>query len=195
MTFKQTVAPTTLPVTLQEAKDHLRVDVTDDDGLITAQINAATSWVEEYTGRQLITATYLLTLDCFPFWDTTSITLPRPPAISVTSITYTKTDETEGTVTGTDYVLDNSDDLGRHRVFLKDAFSWPSDTRNHAAVRVLYKAGYGAAASAVPEVFKSAIKLMVGDMYENRERTVVGTITSQLPTLESLLRNRRVDWV
>jgi uncharacterized phiE125 gp8 family phage protein len=98
MTFKQTVAPTTLPVTLQEAKDHLRVDVADDDGLITAQINAATSWVEEYTGRQLVTATYLLTLDCFPLWNATPITLPRPPAIAVTSITYTKTDETNATV-------------------------------------------------------------------------------------------------
>jgi uncharacterized phiE125 gp8 family phage protein len=190
MTFSQTTAPTTYPVTLQEAKNHLRVDVTDDDALITAQIQAATSWVEQFCGRQLITATYLLTLDRFPRWDT-PIILPRPPAISVTSITYTKSDESTDTVTSTDYVLDNKDDLDRHRIVLKDAFSWPTDTRDYAAVRVIYTAGYGAA-SAVPDVYKSAIKLMVGNLYENRETAVVGTIVANLPTIESLLRNRRV---
>ena len=190
MRFTQTVAPTAEPVTLQDVKDHLRVDVDDDDGLISAQIKAATSWVEEYTGRQLVTATWQLTLDRFPRWDK-PIILPRPPALTVTSITYTLSDETTDTVDSGDYVLDNDDDLDRHRVVLKDASTWPTDTRDFAAVRVLYTAGYGDAGD-VPDVFKSAIKLVVGNLYENRETAVVGTITSQLPTLETLLVNRRV---
>lgn len=189
--FTRTAEPATTPITTAEAKSHLRVDSSDDDTLIASLVAAATSWVEEYTGRQLVTATYLLTLDSFPDGP---IILPRPPAISVTSITWTKSDETTDTVTSTDYVLDKSDDLSRHRIVLKDAFSWPSDTRDHAAVRVVYTAGYGAA-SAVPEVFKAAVKLVTANMYENRETLVVGTITSNLPTLETLLRNRRVDWI
>ena len=188
--FTQTVAPTSKPVTLQEAKDHLRVDVVDDDALITAQIEAATAWVEEYTGRQLVTATWLLTLDRFPRWDR-PIILPRPPAISVTSVAYTLSDETTATVTATDYVLDNKDDLDRHRIVLKDAFTWPTDVRDYAGVRVTYTTGYGDADD-VPDVFKTAILLVVGTLYETRESLIVGTIVAQVPTLEALLVNRRV---
>jgi uncharacterized phiE125 gp8 family phage protein len=188
MRFTQTVAPTETPVTLEDAKSHLRVDVVDDDGLILTQLQAATSWVEEYTGRQLVTATWQLTVDGF---GSGPIILPRPPAITVTSITYTKPDETTATVPAADYILDNQDALDRHRIILADSASWPTDTRDYSAVRVLYTAGYGNAA-AVPEVFKTAVLLMVGEMYENRESIIVGTIFAQLPTLEKLLVNRRV---
>ena len=188
--FTQTVAPTAQPVALQDMKDHLRVDVDTDDALITTQLKAATTWVEEYTGRQLVTATWQLTLDCFPRWDL-PIILPRPPALTVTSITYTLSDETTDTVDSGDYVLDNDDDLDRHRIVLKDASSWPTDTRDWASVRVLYTAGYGDPAD-VPDVFKTAIKLVVGSMYENRESVIIGTIVAQDPTLVTLLQNRRV---
>lgn len=190
MRFTQSVAPAEAVLTTAEAKSHLRVDHSTDDTLIDAQVAAATSWVEEFTGRQLVTATWLLTLDRFPH-SACPIILPRPPAATVTSITWTKSDETTDTVTASDYVLDNQDELSRHRIVLKDAFTWPTDTRNFASVRVLYTAGYGAAA-AVPDVYKTAIKLVVGNLYENRETQIVGTGIAELPTLEALLRNRRV---
>jgi uncharacterized phiE125 gp8 family phage protein len=171
-------------------KDHLRVDVDTDDALITTQLKAATLWVEEYTGRQLVEATWRLTLDCFPRWNL-PIILPRPPALTVTSITYTLSDETTDTVDSGDYVLDNDDDQDRHRIVLKDASSWPTDTRDWAAVRVLYTAGYGDPAD-VPDIFKTAIKLVVGNLYENRETSIVGTSIAELPTLETILVNRRV---
>ena len=51
-------APTVEPVSLAEAKLHCRVDTTDEDALISALIVAAREYVEQVTGRALITRTY-----------------------------------------------------------------------------------------------------------------------------------------
>jgi len=54
------------PVTLLEAKAHLRVDFDDDDGLIQALISAARQAAETITSRQFMTARWKLVLDSFP---------------------------------------------------------------------------------------------------------------------------------
>ena len=63
----RTVAPAKEPVTLAQAKSHLRIedDVTDDDVLIEDIIKQATDYVEKVTGLSLITQTWKLVLDRF----------------------------------------------------------------------------------------------------------------------------------
>ena len=43
-----------------------------------------------------------------------------------------------------------------------------------------------------PASVKQAIIILIAEMYENREQTIVGTITSTLPTVERLLHFYRV---
>ena len=56
------------PVTLAEAKKQVGVATanTDHDTLLGTLITAARQYVESYTHRQLVTATWLLTLDRLP---------------------------------------------------------------------------------------------------------------------------------
>ena len=72
------------PVTLAEAKLHLRVDVADDDALITALITAARQRAEFITHRTLITTTWELSQDAFGC----ALRLQYPRVIAVSALTY-----------------------------------------------------------------------------------------------------------
>jgi hypothetical protein len=67
LSIKRTTDAASEPLSLQEAKDHLRVDDTASDTLITSLIKAARQTIEEWTSRQLLTATWVMALDCFPW--------------------------------------------------------------------------------------------------------------------------------
>jgi uncharacterized phiE125 gp8 family phage protein len=71
------------------------------------------------------------------------------------------------------------DDVMGGAIALASGQSWPPTYERPDAVRVTFVAGYGAAAD-VPETLKAAIKLMVGDMYRNRETAAAGQM-NQIP--------------
>lgn len=178
-------APAATPVTLAEAKAHLRVDHSDDDALITALIEAATGHLDGWTGvlgRALVTQTWTQAFDVF----LDPLRLPLP-AKTIASITYVNTTGATTTVSSDDYVL-AADALGS---FVETAYgvTWP-DARDQArAVTVTFTAGE--AAAAVPAAIKAAILLMVGDLYANREGVVTGTITAVNPTVSALIATYR----
>jgi len=171
--------PAEEPVSLADAKAHLRVDISDDDALIATLIKAARELFENYTRRALVTQTWDLVLDAFPA--ERELELPRPPLQSVTSITYKEADGSVQTFPTSEYVVDTSGMFGR--VVLKSASTWPSVQLWPAgAVTVRFVAGYGGA-SGVPQAAKHAILLMVAYWYENREAVAVqpGVIAKELP--------------
>lgn len=185
-------APATEPVSLSEAKTHLRVSISDDDALIDALITAARRWCERLRNESFVTQTWKLYADNWPGGDT--IPLPMGPVQSVTSVTYTDEDGNESTLSSSNYLVDTVSRPARIR--LKADQSWPTVTlRELNAIVVTYDAGYGDNASDVPEEVVAAIKLLVGHLYENREATVVGsgiTVTEVPLTVKDLLWMDRV---
>jgi uncharacterized phiE125 gp8 family phage protein len=173
-------APTVEPISLAEAKLHLRVDSNAEDTLITEQIKVARQQVENILQRALVTQTWELVMDKFP--NSTTIKIPLPPLQSVSSITYIDQDGASTVYSSVSYLVDTYNQPGRIRLRLN--LSWPSVYLQELnAVRIQFVAGYGAAA-AVPEWAKAAIKLLLGDLYENREQTLVapGIVMANLPT-------------
>lgn len=168
MTLKLITPATTLPVSLAEAKAHLRVDAADDDTLISAMLGAATQMAEQATGRALMPQTWLLSLDGFA----DVLELTRVPVASVTSVVYDDASGTPQTLANSNYTLSNADDFGIARLTCAYSKSWPATRAQVNAVRVTYVAGYADAAS-VPESIKSWIKLAIGSMFENRQSEVI----------------------
>ena len=191
MSLQVVTPPVGEPVSLAEAKLHLRVDVDDDDALISSIITAARQAAETVTGRQLMTARWKLVLDAFP---ACAILVAKCPVQSVTSIQYLDMNGSSLTMPAADYVVDTAYEPARITpVFGK---TWPSTLPQIGAVSVTFDAGYGSASS-VPEGIKSWIKLRVGSLYAHREEMSIlmrGRI-DPLPFVDGLLDPYRVALV
>ena len=186
--------PSVEPITLTEAKLYLRVTHAAEDALITSLIAAARQWVETYTRRALCTQTWDLRYAGFPDrWR--ALVVPHAPLQSVTSITYIDDDEVMQTLGTSLYVVRTQDGptAGRGTIEAADSVTMPtvSDAPD-LPVTVRAVCGYGNAA-AVPDGLKAALYLLLGDLYEQRQITIVGTITSKTQTtVERLLAPYRV---
>lgn len=194
--LKVITPPAAEPVTLDEAKDHLRVDGTDDDTSITAMIKAAREYCEGYQNRVYITQTLELALDGWPCGN--EIELSRPPLQSVTSLIYTD-NGVDVTWPASNYIVDDYSFVAR-LVKAKNV-SWPSATLPSVnGIKIRYVAGYPPdeavppdLAANVPQHVKQAIMLLVGHWYENRETVLIGSISKELEfTVQSLLSLDRV---
>lgn len=171
-----TTAATDLPLSLGEAKDHLRVTSNDEDTQIERLIRAATARLEKLHNTQFVTATWTQYADSFGDFP---LVLRKPPLIAVSSVKYYDTDGNLDTVADTVYEAGDQD--GRAIVRLKYNQTWPSDCRGHEDdVQIAFTAGYGAA-TAVPEPIKQALLLQLADWYEQRETFVVGVSVSPVP--------------
>lgn len=172
----RTAAPSETPVSLTEAKAHLRVDSDDENTLISALVQAATDHVDGYggiLGRCLVTQTWRQDFDQF----SQKLYLPMLAA-SVTSVVYVDDYGGSTTVGAANYELLNWH--GGSYVRFIDDYPFPSGLAEAAAVRVTFTSGFGAAAD-VPAAIKAAMLLMIGHWYANREAINVGNIVSELP--------------
>jgi uncharacterized phiE125 gp8 family phage protein len=180
--------PAIEPVSIVETKSQCRIDESEDDGLLAGYLLAARQHVEIYTGRALIQRTFDLKLDfCWPRCSgMLEILLPKPPKVSVTSISYLDTDGATQVLSGSLYQL--TERYGSGLIVPAYGQSWPSVRWQHDAITVRYVAGYGATASDVPEPIRQSIMLLAAHYYANREPVVTGTIVNELPmSVRSLL--------
>ncbi len=182
MYLSRTVAPATEPVTLIEAKAHLGVTIEDDDTRITALIVSAREWVENETGRSLITQTWAAKFDAFPVGGI--IKLPKAPIQSVTSVAYL--DENGDTQAFTGFTLDASGE----RLHLQYGEDWPSTQDIENAVTITFVAGYGAAA-AVPESIKAAMKLKIDLLFDRPEAAYAKALNNAILSIINPYRDMR----
>jgi Phage gp6-like head-tail connector protein len=160
LSYRELSQPTVEPLSLTEAKQHLRVDFTEDDAYITALITAARQYVEKFTNRALLNRKMLLTLDYFPWpgWGSTTgstahdyfmhwyyrgltIRLPKPATVSVESLTYLANDGiTIVTIDPANYTVDLISEPAR--ISPTPGFTWPYQ-QNYipGQVRVTFTAG------------------------------------------------------
>jgi uncharacterized phiE125 gp8 family phage protein len=194
MSLTVVTAPAAEPISLAEARAHLRVTDNEEDGLIAGYMRAALQFVETHLARALVNRTYDLKLDwCWPLnaCGRRSIELPMPPAVSITSISYVDAEGANQTLASTEYQFAQPLQIGT--IFEAYGKTWPTIRQQPEAITVRFVAGYGAAASAVPEPIRQAMLLLVGHWYANREPVIVGSTVAELPlAVDALLFPHRV---
>jgi len=151
---------------------------TADDDLLTALIQASREHVEDITRRQLLTATWYYYLQEFPPEDFIKLPFGNLQSANL-SIKYKDSAGTETTMTvTTDYLVEtNGEGIGR--IVLPYGESWPSDTLYPSnPITIEFACGWTAAAS-IPKKIIAALKLILADLYENREGAVLSNFTYQ----------------
>jgi len=181
MSIKVINTPALEPISLTEAKEHLRVDHNFDDALISELIKAAREIAEQHTSRPLITQTQILYTD-----DLIGVIELKPNLQSVTAVRYIDESGTQQTLAQSEYSVSTSDVIGT--VFESVDKSWPSVKSGKNAVEIEFICGYGMPDD-VPSPIKIAIKMMIAHWYENREATTVGVSTTETPMAVDLLLN------
>lgn len=167
--YQVTASSSELQVTLDMARMHLRnEDLKYDDQYVEFIIRSAAANIEKQYGLALLTQTIAQYHSCFPCASDAPLLLRIAPLISVTSIQYVDSAGDTQTWSAAEYASGRYDNTAF--IVPKVGYSWPSDLSDSPnAVTVTYQAGFGAKASSVPADIRSALLLMIGSLYENRE--------------------------
>lgn len=168
------------PIGIPEARQHLRIEHQDEDSYLSGLIAGSLSIAEQYIDGIIADREYELLLDVFP----AHIALPlRPVDSSSITISYTDDEGNPQTIDSFDtastaYSLTIGPDIGE---------SWPSVTPSKDNIRVRFTAGYAAATGEVPGAIKSALLMIVGTLYDQREDHSAGVVLKSVPTSSSFL--------
>ena len=166
------------PVTLDEAKAHLRVDASDDDTLIIACFVAATRAVEARGGIALLTQGWRLTLDQAPD-ETLSLPIDPVQAIDAVSVINSNGD---GEIVDPSLYEFAPGAPGR----LRRAAPWPQPASKLDGVTIDFTAGFGAAAD-VPAPLKQAVLILTAHFYEQREAASDDRLYTVPQTVDALI--------
>ncbi len=187
MATVQTSAPSIEPITLEEAKAHLRIDTPDDDTLIQSLIMTSRLHVEVALGLTLLTQTWSCFFDRWPSDRSglDAITLPLSPVASVDAVRVYADD---GTFLNLPLAGFSFDLVSRHpRIMRKKGTMTPEPGRRLNGIEVAITCGFGAQHSDVPAPIRQALLLLVAHWYEHRDPGEIGTAEARVPAAVSAL--------
>lgn len=180
---KVTTAPTALPIDAAALRVRLRLSNTGDqaiddeqNALMTEFIETAVAMIDgaEGIGVAIMRQTWSKALDCF----SPEIELPGSPVVDVAAVRYLDPDGEWQVVDPSHYRLTNE----YEPAILQPASgqSWPSTSTGRGVVVVDYRLGADTPETS-SKTLKTAVSLIVGHLWENREATTIGIKAEELP--------------
>ena len=177
------------PISVDDVKDQLRIDIADEDDYLADLIFAARDYAENYTRLSLASQTLELMLDTLSEVD--FIELPGSPVQSVTSFKITDVFGIDtNMILGTDYLVDL--DRIPARIVLPYNKSWLGiELHPVAPIRIRYESGYNNTTNKIPYSLKAGLLLHVGLLYQYRDAEIPeGAMT----TVKRLYDMHRAIW-
>lgn len=180
--YRVSATYTDLPVTLERVRQHLRnEDLNYDDDYVIGLIRAAAKTVEGQYGLSLLTQTIVETHRKFPGYSHRPVMLRVHPLIAVSSVQYTDADGNTQTWVADEYYSGRY--MNMSFIAPKVGYQFPSTLADRpGTVTVTYTAGFGNKASDVPTDIQTALLLIIGKLYTNREDP-----TQAMPTASDAL--------
>jgi Phage gp6-like head-tail connector protein len=183
--------PASEPILLDEFKDHLRLDGSDEDASLGAFIQTARSLVENYLSLALVDRTLALYLDRWPlqdgsgtlgaealWWSGTATgalslldrlasvaSLAMRPVSAISSIVVVAPDGTETLWAADNYQLKPG---LRPLIALQSGRRWPVPGRTVDGIKITLTAGFGPSWNQVPASLRHGVLVIASHLYANR---------------------------
>ncbi len=183
MALVLTTAPTVEPVSLADAKLHLRIDGTAEDALINSLILTSRLHIETALGLALIAQNWSYFIDRWPSGRV--LELPLRPVSAISAIRVYASDGSFETVAPSSYVTDVN--ATAPRVVLQTSAARPAPGRPANGIEIAMTAGYGTAAADVPQPIRQALLILAAHWYEHREVVELDGTATRVPDSASAL--------
>lgn len=180
MSERLITAPATLAVSMEAARETLRVDDDSLDMTMQLYIKGITTEAEHATGRAFVNRSYRLTLDKFPG----AIRLPHAPTFSVESVKFIDAAGQPQVLAPADYYVDKESEPGY--IVPARGKAWPATLDQVNVVTIDYTAGYGPDETTVPDAMKTYILAKLQVQFDIQ--TGAGAIVSKPFNVEYLDR-------
>ena len=174
MTYALIEGPAVEPVTLAEAKAHLRFDDESEDALITALIAVARQHLEQVAGVALIRQRFRLYLDHWP--ESGIIRLARGPVSTLDAVTVYDAEGVAAEVPLAGHYLDGASRPAR--LWLSNR---PQPGQALNGIEVDFTAGFGETGADVPGELKRALLMHVALMFAYRGVVPPGDQPAAIP--------------
>lgn len=161
MTTTTLTPPQAEPLTLADIKAQLKIDGNDEDDLLASLITTARQHLEAETGLCLMTQSLRLYLDDWPASEV--IHIAKTPVQTIDTVTVYDENGNAVQASLTDYLLDGQ--ARPARLWLRNP---PLPGRPINGIEIDFTAGFGAAATDVPDTLRRAMSLHVATMYAYR---------------------------
>jgi uncharacterized phiE125 gp8 family phage protein len=192
MTLVMTSGPLAEPVSVAEAKAHMRIDTDAEDALIASLIVTSRLHIEAALGLALLTQAWSYFVDAWP--RNREIVLPLKPVQAVATVRVWAQDGTSQTVSTDTYTLDGEG--VPPRLVLSRSAAPPAPGRSASGIEIAFSAGYGDAGTDVPAPIRQALLLLIAHWFENREPHRANASDTEIPHMVSTLlapyRGRRL---
>jgi uncharacterized phiE125 gp8 family phage protein len=174
MTIAELTPPGAEPITLAEAKAHLRLDDGTEDDLLGSLVRTAREHLERETALALIARRFRLYLDAWP--QDRVIRICKGPIQTIENVTVYDGDGVPVEADVSAAVLDGH---GRPARLIVPVL--PAPERQLNGIEIDFIAGFGESGADVPDTLKRAMLVHVAAMYELRGAVCAGEQPGTVP--------------
>ncbi len=174
MTLIQRTPPAIEPVSIADAKAHLRLETNADDLVVAALIVAARQQIETSLQVCLIARTFALFLDAWPE-PNVPVTVPVAPVVDLIAVRSFAPDDISTTLELANFEFDPGPPA---RIARRGGIGTFGRLRRMNAIEFTFAAGFGPSQSDIPQSIRQAVLHRVTQLYEHR-----GSSTEGVPPL------------
>ena len=184
MSLVMTIPPAVEPVSVADAKAHMRIEGSDEDVLIASLLLTSRLHIEVALSLALITQSWTMTLDRWPTGR--DVELPLTPLRSVDEVRVKNAAGVAIAVPAEGYLVDLASRPAR---LVWNNIVPPVPHVRAKGIEIDMTAGFGSTGDSVPAPLKHAILMLTAHWYEHRDPGEIGSDDARIPDAVSALIN------